>query len=86
MSNLSEYDPIWNALKATGQVSVTANRLLHPRIVKAVVKRKWLDIGFKLQIEPRTAILYHSREHSVLTFHLEFFPKPPPKQITVEDI
>ena len=70
----SEYDPLWNALKASTkkpkQVSIAANRLLHARIVKAVKKRKWLDIGYKLQIEPRIATLSHTRDGSKLTFFL----------------
>jgi hypothetical protein len=81
----SDYDPIWNALKdaptvkGVKQKSVAANRLLHPRIFKAVKKRKWLDVGYKLQIEPRVATLSHSRDGSKLTFYLTF-------SITVEDI
>lgn len=72
-----QYQPIWNKLKAlpakqaaTQGVSVTAPRVLHKRIVKAVVKEKWLDLGFKMEIEPRHAIMYHSRSGSILTFTL----------------
>ena len=73
----SEYTPIWNALKASDkvpkQVSITANRLLHPRIIKAVTKRKWLDLGYKLQIEPRHSILTHTCNGSTITFFLTFY-------------
>jgi hypothetical protein len=34
------------------------------------VKEKWLDIGYKLEIEPRKTILSHSQKHAVLTFYL----------------
>lgn len=72
---VSEYDPIWEALKASTlkpkRVSITANRLLHSRIFKAVKKRKWLDLGYKIQIEPRIATLSHSRKGSILTFYLD---------------
>lgn len=67
---LSVYDPIWNQLKKDKAVSLTANRLLHARIIKAVIKRKWLDLGYKLEIEPRIATLTHSRKGSILTFYL----------------
>lgn len=67
----SYYTPIWEELKRTGRVSITANRLLHPRIIKAVIKRKWLDIGFKLEKEPYIYVLSHARKHSVITFFLE---------------
>jgi hypothetical protein len=75
----SEYNPIWNQLKRDKKVSITANRALHPRILKAVKKRKWLDIGYKLSIEPRTALLSHARNGSILTFFLTL-------SITAEDI
>ena len=84
----SEYDPIWNALKASDkvpkQVSITANRLLHPRIVKAVTKRKWLDLGYKIQIEPKTAIMTHKSSGSILTFFLTYHLNHTP--LTVKDI
>jgi hypothetical protein len=81
----SEYDPLWNALKSAPlikgvkSVSIAANRLLHPRIIKAVKKRKWLDVGYKLEIEPRIATLSHARNGSKLTFFLTL-------SITSEDI
>jgi hypothetical protein len=79
----SEYDPLWNALKASNEkpkrVSITANRLLHSRIVKAVKKRKWLDLGYKLEIHPRIATLSHTRSGSILTFYLTH-------SITAEDL
>lgn len=74
---MRKYYPIWHKLKslplqeaATKGVSVTANRVLHPRILKAVVKEKWLDLEYKLAMEPQTMILYHSTKHSVITFYL----------------
>lgn len=78
LSSVRQYQPIWEKLKAvplseasTKGVSVTANRVLHPRIIKAVVKEKWMDLGYKLAIEPRKCILTHSRKHAVLTFYLD---------------
>ena len=70
MSENRAYFPIWEQLKAKGAVSITANRLLHPRIVKAVTKEKWMDLGYKIQIEPKVAFLSHSTKHSILTFTL----------------
>jgi len=74
---MRQYQPIWIKLKtmplseaSKKGVSVTANRLLHPRILKAVVKEKWLDIEYKLAIEPAKVILYHECKHSVITFYL----------------
>jgi hypothetical protein len=75
-----QYEPIWRKLKAlpakqaaTQGVSVTAPRALHKRILKAVVKEKWLDIGYKMEIEPKHAIMYHSRSGSILTFTMRLY-------------
>jgi len=84
----SEYDSIWTALKASPEfpkrVSITANRLLHSRIIKAVTKRKWLDVGYKIQIDPKTSILTHSIKGSVITFFLTYHANHSP--ITIKDI
>jgi hypothetical protein len=65
------YEPIWLRLKKNKVVQVTAPRPLHPRIIKAVVKEKWLDLGFKLELEPSYAILSHICTNSVVTFKLK---------------
>lgn len=88
-----QYQPIWNKLKALPAkqaakqgVSVTAPRVLHKRIMKAVVKEKWLDLGFKMEIEPNYAIMYHSRSGSILTFYLRrYFPNHQGCPFTEED-
>lgn len=74
---MRQYQPIWIKLKSMPLkdaelkgVSITANRLLHTRIIKAVVKEKWLDLGYKIQTDPRKTILTHEIKHSVLTFKL----------------
>lgn len=73
------YGEIWYRLKKEKTVSVTANRLLHARILKAVHKEKGIDLAYKLQIEPRKAVMTHSSKHAVLTFYLEI--KIPTKEL-----
>ncbi len=75
---MREYEPIWQKLKSlppheakTKGVSITANRRLHPRIIKAVIKEKWMDIPYKLQKDPQKVIMYSTSKGSVLTFYLE---------------
>jgi hypothetical protein len=74
---MRDYQPIWIKLKSlprdkaeTEGVSIIANRNLHPRILKAVVKEKWMDMAYKLANEKYNAILSHKKEHSKLTFFL----------------
>jgi hypothetical protein len=76
---MRQYEPIWVKLKSMPQseahekgVSITAPRALHRRIIKAVKKEKWMDIAYKLEIEPRVAVLSHSQRNSILTFRLSF--------------
>lgn len=76
---LRHYNPIWRQLKAlsrelasTKGISISAPRPLHRRIIKAVKKEKWLDLGYKLEIEPRKATLHHVRDGSKITFLLTF--------------
>lgn len=76
---MRQYEPIWTKLKSLPQseaaskgVSLTAPRALHRRIIKAVKKEKWMDIAYKLEIEPRIAVLSHSQKNSILTFRLTF--------------
>lgn len=80
---MRQYEPIWFQLKSLSQseasskgVSITAPRALHRRIIKAVKKEKWMDIGYKLLIEPKTALLSHSQRNSILTFKLTFSLTP----------
>lgn len=47
------YQTIWNKIKTTGTCAITALPKLHPRIIKAVVKEKWMDTGYKLAAQER---------------------------------
>jgi hypothetical protein len=64
------YEPIWNILKSKKTHRVAAHPALHARIIKAVIKEKWMDIGYKIEIQPYVAYLTHSRSNSILTFTL----------------
>ncbi len=83
---MSQYDSIWNALKRDKVVSLTANRLFHARIIKATKKRKWLDMGYRMELleDGCIAVLTHSISASVITFtlvikkhHLDFRTRGP---------
>lgn len=55
---------------STKGVTVTANRALHPRIIKAVTKEKWKDIAYKAALSPLSARLSYTRNHAMITFRL----------------
>ena len=72
------YQPLWEKLKKEKVVSLTANRLHHPRIIKAVSKEKWMDFAHKA-LHDKIATLSHTRNGAVLTFrlHEKDFPLRP---------
>ena len=74
ISQVSQYQQIWNALKKDGTVKLTAPVVLHRRIVKAVIKRKYIDVGFKFLVGERgkKAKLSYSSVGSIIEFKLEY--------------
>lgn len=76
------YQPIWDRLKSLPQkeakekgITITAPSALHPRIIKAVKKEKWMDIGYKMMLlenEDKEATLVPIRRTSMITFKLVF--------------
>jgi len=73
------YSQIWEQLKslsiedATNKgVRISAPRPHHLRIIKAVKKEKWMDVGYKIRIEPKVATLVSFRDNSIVTFRLRF--------------
>ena len=71
ITQVRTYGLPWHQLKRDKRVRLTANRLLHPRIIKALQKEKWLDLGYKIEISPKIAIMTFRSEGSILTFELE---------------
>lgn len=76
------YQPVWIRLKELPKdqaskvgVSITAPVTLHTRIIKAIGKEKWMDIGYKIllkETDDQEATLIYKREHAKLTFFLKF--------------
>lgn len=72
------YEPIWEKLKAlspkeasTKGVSVTAPKVFHKRIIKAVKKEKYNDIAFRI-LKEDIGTLSHVCNGSILTFYLTY--------------
>jgi hypothetical protein len=73
------YSQIWEQLKslsiedATNKgVRISAPRPHHKRIIKGLKKEKWMDVGYKIRIEPKVATLVSFRDNSIVTFRLRF--------------
>lgn len=69
---MRQYEPIWNALKSGRICAITANPALHPRIVKAVVKEKYQDVGWKMQMADDycKSKIWYQIKGTVITFRL----------------
>lgn len=67
------YQPIWERMKSQGSCAVTAHPALHPRIIKAVIKEKYNDLGFKMLLDeagiPWARISYR-KDQSLIYFSL----------------
>ena len=71
---MRKYAPIWNELKDTKKASIVAPKPFHARIIKAVIKEKYEDVGFKYQMQetgqrPR---LEHITEGPMIKFRLVY--------------
>lgn len=68
-----QYTPIWNALKVKGTVKITAPVAFHRRIIRAVIKEKDMDMGFKFEVsesgKPSPRISY-KKVGSIIEFKL----------------
>lgn len=70
---MRKYQPIWDQLKLHGTVSLSATPSLHKRIIKAVIKEKLKDLGYKLLCAESGSIkkLAYETDGKLITFKLE---------------
>lgn len=75
----SRYTPLWERIKKDGKATITCNPEHFKRVIKAVQKRKNLDLGYKIQLGERGKVavvvatpdpLIPNRLHFKLTFNL----------------
>jgi hypothetical protein len=72
MSLTSRYSIIWHKLKQDKIVKLSAPAEVHPRLRKAVIKRKDIDLGYKLMAQEQhlRPYLKFKSEGSLLTITL----------------
>jgi hypothetical protein len=71
---MRQYQPIWIALKSKGNLKVAIPKQLHRRVIKAVMKERYMDDGFKLELlenEQRCWIQYAAKGE-VVEFTLKY--------------
>lgn len=81
MKVVSKYTQVWNKIKSTGKCELVADPKLHKRIIKAVSRKKELDLKYKFQLAEagRKERINTLIEGTKITFTLI-------KSITVEDL
>ena len=69
---MRKYQPIWEQLKLYGTTSLSANPAMHKRIIKAVMKEKLKDLGWKILCAESGNIykLAYKSEGKLVTFNL----------------
>lgn len=67
-----KYTPIWEILKNDGTVAITAPKPFHRRIIRAVIKEKYMDLEYHLLMSEakRRKKLEYKIEQSKITFKL----------------
>ena len=73
---LRMYEPIWEALKAVQQASISAPDEYHPRIIAMVKKEKDCDTAYKLELAEKLKKakleITRSRGHIEFMLHITF--------------
>lgn len=70
---MRKYQAIWEQLKSKGSAKLVAKPDAHKRIIKAVTKEKYNDIGYKFELaqEDNIAVLSKEINGNIITFYLE---------------
>lgn len=66
---MRHYEPIWLVLKQKGTVKVVVPKCLHRRTIKAVMKEKNMDGGYKFMLSEnsqRCRLNYVSEEDTII--------------------
>lgn len=86
MSKPSKYEQIWKLIKRDGHCAISCAVPLQPRIIKAVIKRKDKDTGYKFLLgeNKQYAKLYYTKESARIRFFIRIFDRV--KDININDL
>lgn len=78
---MRKYQPIWLELKKHSKVVVVHPAHLHARLIKAVLKERTMDTGFRLELAEadRNAKVLSSTSKdkpNIIIFHLKYYLDP----------
>ena len=69
---MRKYEPAWLELKKKRILRLAVPRPLHKRVIKAIIKEKWLDIGYKFERINQSYWdeLAYTRNNNIIEFRL----------------
>lgn len=78
---MRKYYPIWKELKAKKKVVVVHPSHLHARIIKAVLKERTMDTGFRFELSENNSYAkvltsVDPNTPNMITFRLKFYLDP----------
>lgn len=73
---MRQYEPIWTAIKRNNHASIVASIRSQAKIIKAVVKEKNIDTGYKLELsdkclKAKLIVAIDKKNKKLITFSLE---------------
>lgn len=75
---MRKYYPIWQKLKLKSRQVVVHPPHLHARLIKAVMKERTMDTGFRLELSEanQEAKLFATSDGNMITFRLKKYLDP----------
>lgn len=86
---MREYQPIWNRIKTTNSASIVASPELHRRIIKAVIKEKYMDTAYKKELADKSLkseLVITKDKDDKCKIHFSLIIKFDPKLARVENL
>jgi len=68
---MRKYQPIWENIKTNGHTTIVAPPIVHARIIQAVRKEKWRDMGWKFLLAEKN--LAYDLQQKVAKEKIHFF-------------
>jgi hypothetical protein len=73
-----KYQKIWIELKTKNKLHVLHPEHLHARLIKAVLKERTMDTGFRYELSEanRCAKVFATSDGNIITFRLKYYLSP----------
>lgn len=75
---MRKYYPAWHKLKTEGKIILVTPKHLHKRVIKAIMKERSADTGFRLELaeQDRCAKVFATSKDNMIRFTLKYYLSP----------